>query len=192
MRMQFQTTLANLEAEMIELCNKDWEPLTFDPKNPFGGGKNWGRTSILPELFDDWQGNQMSHWRQNITSTGQQTIISGTRSGNAIPEDFKIAWVGLAFPNKQQHITEIKFQIGDRKFGRLNLEEMLAYNQPAVIFEDGFIIDEEESFELYGYVEGPLATDLSGQVQGWTRVVMLGFAAYKRIDKVLGNCGAAI
>jgi len=100
--------------------------------------------------------------------------------------------MGLAFPNKEQHITEIKFQIGDRKYGRINLEEMHAYNKPVIIFEDGFILDEEESFELYAYVEGPLPNQLPF-IQGvYQRVVMIGAAYFKVISKVLGNCGAVI
>ena len=136
----------------------------------------------------------MSHWRQTFTTTGHQTIIAGAGSGNTLPEDFKIAWIGLALPNKNQHLTEVKWQISDRKFGRLNLEEIRSYNQPAIIFEDGFIIDEEEGFDLYGYIEGPVPdipwgpdTDVIYQ-----RIVMLGAAYYKTIDKVLGNTGAAI
>ena len=191
LRMQYQTTLAKLESEILGLCQKDWSR-SFDPSKPFGGGENFGRTTILPELFDDWANAQMSHWRQNITSSGHQTIMTGTRSSNTIPEDFKIAWAGIALPNKQQHLTELKWQIGDTKFGRIDIEEVNIYEKPAIIFEDGFIVDEEESFDLYGYIEGPLATDLSGLVQGHTRIVLLGAAYYRQIDKVLGNCGAAI
>jgi len=188
----FQSTLARLDGEMIAKCNADWSPLTFNPEQPFGSNGHWGRTTILPALFDDHSGSQMAHWRQRFTTAGNQTLMAGTRSGNTIPEDFKIAWAGIAFPNKNQHISEIKWQIGDRKYGRIDIEEMLGYNQPAIIFQDGYLINEEEAFDLYGYVEGPLATDLSGLVLGWQRIVLLGYAAYRQIDRVLGQCGAAI
>ena len=136
----------------------------------------------------------MSHWRQTFTSTGHQTVISGTRTGNIIPEDFKVAWIGLALPNKNQHLTEVKWQISDRKFGRLNLEEIRSYNQPAIIFEDGFIIDEEEAIDIYGYIEGPVPAIPWGPTTDviYQRIVLLGAAYYKTIDRVLGNCGAAI
>jgi hypothetical protein len=100
--------------------------------------------------------------------------------------------MGFAFPNKEQAITEIKMQIGDRKFGRINLEELRGYNKPAVILEEGFTIDEEESFELYGYVEGPIPVAHDGFTGIYQRIVPIGFCCYKIIDKVLGNCGATI
>ena len=191
--LEFQQGFRNLELAMINKCNADWDPKRFNKNLALTGSPNeYGRTTILPELFDDHSDVQMAHWRQQFTTAGHQTIITGTRTGNTIPEDFKVGWMGLAFPNKEQHITEIKFQIGDRKYGRINLEEMHAYNKPVIIFEDGFILDEEESFELYAYVEGPLPNQLPF-IQGvYQRVVMIGAAYFKVISKVLGNCGAVI
>jgi len=189
---EFQAAFASLEAQMIQKCNLDWSPRTCGFLTP--RSDQYGRTTILPALFDGYDASQMAHWRQTLTATGHQTLITGTRTGNTIPEDFKIAWIGLAFPNKQHHITEVKWQIGDRKFGRINLEEIRSYNKPAVIFEDGFIIDEEQAFDLYGYVEGPIPTLAWGPTTPcvYQSIVMLGAAYYTRIDKVLGNCGAAI
>ena len=99
------------------------------------------------------------------------------------------------------HITEIRFQIGDRKYGRINLEQFRIFNKPAIIFEEPFIIDEETSFHLYGYFEGPipaspfsptLTVDGSTTYVAYQRIVMLGEACYKTIDRALGNCGAAM
>ena len=192
---EFQSAIARLEDQVIRKCAADWFP-TKSVSACFGGltpsAGQFGRTTILPALFNDNTGTQMAHWRQLFTSTGHQTLITGAKSGNTIPEDFKVGWIGLAFPNKNQHITEIKFQIGDKKYGRINLEEIQGYNKPALIFEDGYLIDEEQSFELYGYVEGPLPTHHDGFTGVYQRIVMLGAAYYKVIDKVLGNCGAAI
>lgn len=177
---RFQRALAELESRVIAKCDADWSPRKCGYLTP--GPNEYGRTTILPALFDDNTGTQMAHWRQYFSSTGHQALITGTRAGNTIPEDFKVAWIGLAFPNKQMNISEIKFQIGDRKYGRINLEELKMYNKPAIIFEEGFIIDEETTFELYGYVE----------TADYQRIVMLGSCFYKTIDKVLGNPGAAI
>lgn len=118
--------------------------------------------------------------------------MTGARAGNILPEDFKVGIIGFAFPNKNEHITEIKMQIGDRKFGRFNLEEMKIYNKPAIIFEEGYIIDEKEAFDLYGYVKGPIPVHVGNYTALHQRIVPLGFAAYTVIDRVLGQCGAAI
>jgi len=194
----FQRSLRNLDAKMIAKCSSDWAPKSFNYAKPLSpSDNNYGRTTILPELLHDHHGVDMVHWRQfftaaDIVATNQLTIISGNGAGHTIPEDFKIAWAGLAFPNKQQHITEIKWQIGDRKYGRQNIEEIKSYNKPCLIFEEGFILDEEESFELYAYLEGPIANQPPFIAGIYQRVVMLGAAYFKVISKVLGNCGAVI
>lgn len=186
----FQRAFANLESLAISKCLGDWDPKTYGALTPNSG--QFGRTSILPALFDDHNNAQMVHWRQSFTTAGHQTIMTGTRTGNTIPEDFKVAWIGIALPNKQQHLTEIRFQIGDRKYGRIDIEEVKAYNKPVIIFEEGFIIDEETAFDLYGYIEGPIPSDNEFITSIFQRIVLIGAAYYKQIDRVLGNCGAVI
>ena len=189
----FQRALGALDLQVIGKCNADWSPKSFNARKTLSPDNiSYGRTTILPELFDDHNGTVMAHWRQLFTTAGHQTIIAGNGAGNTLPEDFKIAWAGLAFPNKQQHITEIKWQIGDRKYGRINIEEIKSYNKPALIFEEGFLINEEESFDLYGYVEGPIPSDNTFITGLYQRIVMLGAAYFSVVSKVLGNCGAAI
>lgn len=199
---KFQAAFAALENAMIMKCNADWSPKTFGYLVP--RSDQYGRTTILPECFRGFGQtysatptsgtNSLQHWRQTITSTGHQTLLMGNGQGNILPEDVKVAWLGLAFPNKQQHITEIKVQIGDRKFGRIDLEEMRAFETPALIFDEGFIIDEETAFDLYGYVEGPIPAIPWGPATDsiYQSIVMLGALYYKRIDQVLGNLGAII
>jgi len=188
----FQMAFASLEDLMIRKCSAEWAPKQFGKLTPNAG--QYGRTSILPALFWDHNGARLTgSWRQLYTTAGHQLLLSGNpAAGYVIPEDMKVAWIGLAFPNKQQHISEIRFQIGDRKYGRINLEEMRIYNKPALIFEEGFIIDEEQSFDLHGFVEGPIAIAAPFITGVYQNMVMLGAAYYKIIDKVLGNCGAAI
>lgn len=175
---------------MIAKCNAEWHPKTFGFLVP--NANEYGRTTILPECFLDHAGAAMAHWRQCFTTAGNQTLIYGNGSGHTIPEDVKIVWLGMAFPNKEQHISEVKWQIGDRKYQRIDLEEMKIYEEPALIFEEGFIIDEETSFDLYGYVEGPIPVDHEGNTWQWQRIVLLGALYYRYVDKVLGTCGAAI
>ena len=186
--LAFQKSFAELEGRIIKRCNADWAPRTFGYMVP--GSNQYGRTTIMPEMFDDQDGSVMTNWRQALDVVGNQTIITGRGTGNIISEDLKIGWIGLAFPNKQQHITELRWQIGDRKYGRINIEEMHCYNKPAIIFEEGFILNEEQAFDLYAYIEGPLPA--SGHAYLYQRIVMLGAAYYKMVDRVLGTCGGAI
>ena len=191
----YQMAMKSLEAKATAKCLSDWSPKGFNMAtalSPTSG--DFGRTTILPALFDDHSGNPMTSgtWRQLFTTQGNQTLIQGVRSGETIPEDMKVAWIGLAFPNKQQHITEVKWQIGDRKYGRINLEEMHMYETPALIFAEGFILDEEESFHLYGYVEGPIPTHHDDYEALHQSIVMLGATYFKNVSKVLGATGQAI
>jgi hypothetical protein len=179
----YQRAFADLEVKVADKCLKDWnKPLGYLTPT----GDECGRTTIIPALFRGWAAAapypQLAHWRQHITATGHQPLLMGMGGGNVIPKDFKVAWMGLMFPNKQMQITEIKWQISDRKYGRINLEEIRNYNKPAIIFEEGFILNEKQSFDLYGYVEEA----------DYQRIIMLGAAYYKVIDRVLGAPGAAI
>ena len=189
---EYKQAFAKLESKMITKCDTEWAPKKMGYLNPRSDPPEYGRTTILPELFDDVNGAAMAHWRQYFIVAGNQTIITGGNAGNTLPEDIKVAWIGLAFPNEQLNISEIKWQLGDRKYGRINIEDLHSYKKPAVIFEEGIIIDEEQSFDLYAYVDGPIPTDHQGNVGLYQRVVMLGAAYYKIIDKVLGVTGAAI
>ena len=81
------------------------------------------------------------------------------------------------------NISEIKFQISDRKIGRINIEEAFAYENPAIIFEDGLILDEETGFTLYAYV-------LS---RGDIRLCPIGFQLNRVPNKLMTtNTGAAL
>jgi len=213
---EFQATLRALDNQIINKCDVEWAPKSFNPNLSLSPGEGgYGRTTILPALFKDWYdgtvktaaqsvalesaqaggifgGSPVGTWRQKITAQGHMVLLHGVRTGDTIPEDFKIAWAGMAFPNKQQHITELKWQIGDRKYGRINIEEMLGYNKPAIIFEDGYILNEEESFDLYAYVRGPIPTYHDGSTGIFQRAVMLGATYFKVVSKVLGAPGSAI
>jgi len=185
--------MAELESRLITKCNAEWKPRTFALTHSLTpNASEYGRTTIIPAIFDDHNGVRLVTWRQLFTTAGHQLLMTGSQTGYTIPEDIKVAWAGIALPNKNQHLTEIRFQIGDRKYGRVDLEEIHLYNKPAIIFEEGLVIDEEESFDLHGYIEGTIPIMHDGYTGVWQRIVFLGSTYYKFYDKVGGNCGAAI
>ena len=154
---EFGNTLALLETNLASLAASDWSPLTYGGIYPKSG--QYGKTMIMPELFYGFGqvAPTLTTWNNYATATGNQGLLAGANAGN-IFEDYKIGLAGFAFLDKVQRVTEIKLQIGDRKFPRINLEEAMVYNKPAVIFETGVIVDEETDFDLHGYVEskGPI------------------------------------
>jgi hypothetical protein len=147
----------------------------------------YGKTTIMPEMFVGYGGfgvgTNLVTWNQNLTGTGSRVLIEGNTAGGTIPEDFKVGLCGIAFLDKAIKITEIKMQIGDKKLPRINLEEARVYNKPAVVFENGFVLDEEAGFELLGYVE----------CRGYQRIKLLGMQLNRVPNKLqVSLTGAAI
>jgi len=178
---EFRAVMQALEDSLIAKASADWAPLSYGGIAPLAG--QFGKTTVMPQLFADNAGNRLTSWEQTFTATGSQTIMTGVESGGIIPEDFKVGLVGLAFLDKALKISEIKMQISDKKLPRMNIEEAFLYNKPAIIFEEGFILDEKTSFDLYGYV-------LS---QGIQRIKLIGLQVNRIPNKLqVTNTGAAL
>jgi len=172
---EFKATMEALSTQLRAKCAADWSPKTFGGLAPTAG--QFGETTIIPAMFRDQTmtaantGN-MDTWNQTLTLTNaqrllggaQQTIMSGSGTGGIILEDYKIGLAGLVFLDKAIRVSEIKMQISDKKLPRINIEEALAYNKPAIVFENGYILDEETGFDLYAYVttQGPQRIKLLG------------------------------
>lgn len=188
---EFQHTLRELEARMLENTTMVWAGLTYGGLTP--REKQFGRTTFLPQFFADENDDVLdsahlpADWGRNSfrilysstlpaahTVPGWKTILQG--SGLAItPEDIRMAWAGLAFTTESIHVTKIRFQIGDTSYPIMDIEEIHSYNKPALIFEEGFEIPEETYFLLRGWFEA----------SGKQRIVPLGFVYYRRKDSVL-------
>lgn len=178
---EFRAIMQDLEDSLIAKASADWAPLSFGGIAPLAG--QFGKTTVMPQLFADNAGNRLVTWDQTFTATGSQTIMTGVGSGGIIPEDFKVGLVGLAFLDKALKISEIKMQISDKKLPRMNIEEAFLYDKPAIIFEEGFILDEKTSFDLYAYV-------LSKGIQ---RVKLIGLQVNRIPNKLqVTNTGAAL
>ena len=178
---EFKNVLETLRADLIAKAKEDWAPLKFGGVDPKAG--EFGMTTIMPELFADNAGVRLTTWRQTFTSTGAQTIMTGVGSGGIIPEDFKVGLAGIAFLDPVIRISEFKMQISDKKLPRINIEEAFAYNKPAIVFEQGFILDEETSFELVAYV----------LTQGPQRIKLIGTQLNRVPNKLqVTNTGAAL
>ena len=142
----------------------------------------FGETTVIPALFNDVAGTRMSTWEQWFTATGNQTILTGAATGGTIYEDYIVGLAGLAFLDKAIRISEFKMQISDKKLPRINIEEAFAYNKPAIVLEEGFILDEETGFDLYANVT----------TRGPQRIKIIGLQMNRIKDKLLTSTGAAL
>ena len=162
---EFKAVMNELKTRLVEEASAAWgisaEKFTL---------KNGHLTTIIPALFRGQQtvagvlGAQLTTWEQWFNATGSQTIMTGAATGGTIYEDYKVGLAGLVFLDKAIRISEIKMQISDKKLPRINIEEAMAYEKPAIVFEEGYMLDEEAAFELVGYVmtQGPQTIKLIG------------------------------
>lgn len=158
--LEFANTMAKLRTDLVAKASAKWDPKTFGGMAPKTG--QFGETTIIPCLFNGYLGSgvgtQLTQWHQELDTTiggtipGSNVLIDGVVAPGSIPEDYMIGLAGLAFLDKAIKVSEIKMQIGDKKIPRINVEEAMVYNKPCIVFEQGFILDEEEGFELIGYV----------------------------------------
>ncbi len=182
---QFQRMMERLHTDLIAKAALDWAPKTFGGIAP--RSNQFGETTIIPALFrGDAQtvaaSGQLATWNQYLGTTGHRTILTGANTGN-IYEDYKIGLAGFGLLDKSINISEIKFQISDRKIARINIEEAMAYENPVIIFEDGLVLDEETGFTLYAYV-------LS---RGDIRLAPIGFQLNRVPNKLMTtDTGAAL
>lgn len=186
---EFDAMMQNLRTSLVAKAAQDWAPLTFGGLNPTSG--QYGETTILPALFNNLNGTQMTTWKQNFTNAQvtaalagtAQGIITGSGTAGMIPEDYMVGLAGVCFLDKAIKLSEIKMQIGDRKIGRINLEEAMVYNKPCVVLEEGLTLDEKEGFELYGYI----------QSAGEQRIKLLGLQLNRVPNKVqVTHCAQAL
>ncbi|OGD45941.1 hypothetical protein A3K79_03575 [Candidatus Bathyarchaeota archaeon RBG_13_46_16b] len=180
---EFASAMAQLKNDLIAKASDEWNPLTYGGMQPRSG--QFGESTIMPNLFNGLQAayQPLPTWYQWLNATGHQTIMTGTGTGGSIHEDYMIGLAGLVFLSKAIRISEIRMQIGDKKIPRINIEEAFAYNKPAVVFEQPFIIDEETGFDLYAYV-------LS---QGPERIKLLGLEMNRVPNKLqVSNTGVAL
>jgi len=165
---EFVESLNILRSNAIAQAEKDWHPYTFGGMYP---GKNqFGETTLLPKFFKGFAGTTLTTFRQNITSTGWQNIFSMT-----VEEDIQLNILGFEFPDPSINVTELRTEIGDKKFPRINIEEIQSYEQPIIVFREGFVITQETSFLLRGFFEAT----------GYQRIVPIGFTLFKKLADVI-------
>lgn len=171
-----------------------WAPLTFGGMTPREG--QYGRIPILPEEFEDQNADVLdanhteTSWgvdsfRILFTDTVPTTVAipgwkviyygSNVTLARATREDIRIAWCGIAFTEKTNPVTKLRWSLGDISYPKFDVEAKDSFNKPALIFEEGFIIPEETYFALEGFFEA----------SGYVRAVPLGFECYRRKDLVI-------
>lgn len=111
----------------------------------YPSAKQFGQTTIRPRFLGlGTTSGKTESWNRNLATVGWQDFIN-----NNVIEDVYIGIVGFIMPNVAQRAGAIRMEAGKIKFPVVNLQgEIDVMEQPAVIFEKGIVIPEEESFKL--------------------------------------------
>jgi hypothetical protein len=176
---EFKAVVEDLKNALIAKARSDWG-MEFGGMAPAAGQFSW--STLQPSLFRGMAAGALTTWRQNFTSTGHNLVLAGSGTGYRLLEDYKVGIVGIAVLDKVLRFTEVKMQVSDKKLPRINIEEAFGYDKPAIVFEEGFILDEEKAFELYAYVI----------TQGYQTLKPIGFQLNRVPDKMLGDTGSAL
>jgi hypothetical protein len=108
-------------------------------------------------------------WNRYLATVGWQDVIN-----NNVIEDVYIGILGFVLPNISQRVASIRLEAGKQKFPVINLEgDIDIMSEPAVIFEKGVIVPEEE----------PVLLRVNAVTKGYNVIKPLGFALAK--SKVL-------
>ena len=135
-----------------------------------------GETTILPKFLRNRAGSKLSSFRQNFASTGWQYIFYD--NANLMDEDICVGIPGFGILSPTLNFDEIRMEIGDKKYARIDLEEAQGYEQPAIIFKEGLVIPEEKSY----IIKGKFAAT------GYQRIVPIqGLCLYKKKDSVISE-----
>lgn len=168
---EFDAAAQKLLTEAVERATKQWPGFTFGGAYP--KSNQFGKTTILPKFLTGYAGTALKNYRQYFGSVNAWNQIFN----KTIDEDIIIGISGYAFPDPSIRFTELRYEINDTKYPRINIEEMQCYDQPAVIFKQGIIAMEEESFLFKGYLTST----------GYQRVVPIGFALFKKKSDVIAE-----
>lgn len=142
-------------------------PSTFGDMFPKEG--QFGITSILPDPFAG-----IDSFDQTFTTT---TPFWTDIFNNTIPEDQIYGIGGLAF-DAPLIFNEVRVEIADTKFPRLNIEEAHTFERPSLLLKQGYVALPEKSVVVRGKTDG-------AQSSATQRVVPLGYMLFNRIDDVI-------
>lgn len=192
---KFLNACFTIESNMIaKLSSPEYWNRKHGGLDPARG--QFGHTTILPEWLADEAGDVLdknhtpvtwgvNSFRQLFTGTspaayaipGWKTILQGGKSDEIglMPSKVAMGLIGFALPSKIQPITKLKLQLGTEKGIVIDIEQMLAFNKPAIVFEEGWEVFEQDPFELRGFFEA----------SGYVRVVPLGLGFYKEKSVVI-------
>lgn len=174
---EFRQSMSALQDAVIKRAQDIWAGFTFGGLTP--GSRQFGLTTMLPrEIF----GKGTQQWTQTFSAPGSWTNIFSY----SVPVDEIHGFAGFAFTEPTLIFSQLRWEIKDRKFPIINVEESRAFN----VFAGGFVIvvKADAGQELIAeertqvLVKGFQERGSSGIRQ---RIIPIGLLAFRRIDLVI-------
>lgn len=173
---EFKAAMAELEQAAINRARQIWTGYSFGGINPKDG-----QFGIAPlrarEMAHDVTATTLSgtySFRKNLGSTGWHTLFDYTSR-----KDVMHAFAGFAFTDEVLRVLEIRWEIGDRIYPIIDIQEAKNWGNFALIIKqdrgDPLIAEPETRVYIRGYVEAT----------GYQTIVPLGFMLFKRKDLII-------
>jgi len=175
---EFQDVMKAVQDAAINRAKEIW--VGYSQGGMYPGDKEFGICPIRArEMAHDLTSVTLSgtySFRKNLASTAWHTLFDYT-----VREDILHAFAGFMITDEVLRILELRFEIGDRKYPILDIQEAKGWGAFAILFKEDvgkeLIASEETSVYVRGYVEST----------GYQNFVPLGFQLYKRKDLVLSE-----
>lgn len=156
-REPFIQAMSEIEDATAERAAEVLEGLNYGGLFPEEG--EYSKVTPRPEFFYGADGSQLTgSFRQNLTSTGWQTILSADLSPNGLlKENWVMGVIGITIQDAAIRVSQIKMKKGDRSFAVMDIEE-ITRGPVTILFKvsgdeiKDLVFDYSANFELRAYV----------------------------------------
>lgn len=169
---EYEESIARVYAQGMELADKAFSGKSYGGMFPKDG--QYGITTLLPK-FLDWRAGtpKLTTFRQNYGSTGWNNIFTGT-----LQDGIVIGAIGFVIPDPSIIVNEFRLEIANKKYPRINIEEIHGMKTPAILFREGWLINKKTMYQIRGRFEAA----------GYQRIIPLkGFAFFEDNNDVIAE-----
>lgn len=173
---EYQNVLRDLQNKAFERASSIWEGFEqggLTPGNRQFGIAPFRKNDTAGDVSDSTPSGSYS-FTKAISATGWQDIFNYTVRNNMIH-----AFAGFQFTDDVLRVTQLRFEIEDRRFAILDLQEAQAWTK------FGIVLKTDELKELIAEPQERVLVRLYAESTGNQRVVPIGFMLYKNLNLIL-------
>ena len=173
---EYVDVLRSVQDAAINRAKQIWNG--YSQGGLYPGDKEFGICPLRAnEMANDVTATTLSgtyNFRKNLGSTAWVNLFNYT-----VRDDIIHAFAGFSVPDDTLRLLALRFEIGDRKYPILDIQEAKGWDGFSIIFKEDagkeLIAPEKTSVLVKGY----------GEAVGYQTIIPLGFMLYKRKDLVI-------